>query len=134
MNNDTGTLLCAAVGLIFIAGAAVKIAGNVFFLRLAKKTIGTVVGFQTGLTSDRHTVYLPVVEFSPVAEHKVQITSTVGANPPDYRIGDSVEVRFMPKKPHAGRIYSFSEMWILPLIFLVIGLIVLGTGFFLLPK
>jgi hypothetical protein len=128
------TFVFGAVGIIIIIGAAIKIIGNIFFLRMAQTAIGTVVYYKTGRSSDRHTVYLPVVEFAPAANHKIQITSTVGANPPDYSIGDQVCVRFLPKNPRAGRINSFWEMWALPLIGFIIGSAIVGTAFLLLPK
>lgn len=129
-----GTIIFAAIGLILIIGSLIKIINNIFFLRLAQTAIGTVVYLKTGRSGDRHTVYLPVVEFAHAAGHKIQITSTVGANPPDYNIGDQVSVRYLPKNPRAGRINSFWEMWALPLICFTVGLIVLGTAFILLPK
>ena len=134
MKIHIGIIIFSAVGFILIIVAAIKIINNIFFLRLAQTAIGTVVDYKTGRSSNHHTVYLPVVEFEPAANHKIQITSTVGANPPDYKIGEQLSVRFLPKKPRDGRIYSFWEMWALPLIFFVVGLIVLGAAFFLLPK
>jgi hypothetical protein len=130
-----GTIICGAVSSILISGSLIKIIGNIFFLRLAKTAVGTVVGFKTGRSSDRHTVYLPIVEFAPAANnHKIQITSSVGANPPDYKIGDEVDVRFLPKNPRTGRINSFWAIWALPLICCAAGVLLLSLAFFLLPK
>ena len=130
MNRYIGTIIFCTVGLVLTIGAVMKIIGNIFFLRLSQKAIGTVVYLKTARVRSRrsHNVYLPVVEFEPVANHKIRITATVGANPPDYQIGDTLTVRFLPKRPGGGKIHSFWEMWFLPLLFFMIGAIVFGTA------
>jgi hypothetical protein len=130
MNTYIGTIIFSTVGLIFMTGAVMKIIANAFFLRLSQNAIGRVVNLKTARSSTRrrHTVYLPVVEFEPASDHKVRITATVASNPPDYQIGDLVNVKFLPKRPGGGRIHSFWEMWFLPLLFFMIGAIVFGTA------
>lgn len=134
MKMYIGTILCGAVGFVLIGGALLKIIGNWLFLRLAQTADGTVVGFKTARSSDRHTVYLPVVEFANRANRRFQITGSVAANPPAYRIGDRVTVRFPPKNPRGGRIQSFWELWIVPTICCAVGLTLLGLAFHFLPK
>ena len=133
MNRYIGTIIFSTVGLILATGAVMKIIGNIFFLRLSQKAIGTVVYLKTPRVRSRrsHNVYLPVIEFEPVANHKIRITATVGANPPDYQIGDTLTVRFLPKRPGGGKIHSFWEMWFLPALFFTVGAAVLGTAILL---
>ncbi len=108
-----------------------KTIGNIFFLRLSQKANGTVVNLKTKRFRTSHRcreVYLPVVEFEPVANRKIRITATIGSNPPDYQIGDFVTVRFFQKRPGGGRIDSFWEMWFIPTIFFAVGLAVFVTA------
>ena len=130
MNTYIGTIIFSTIGSVLMIGAVMKIIGNIFFLRLSQKAIGTVVYLKTARVRSRrsHNVYLPVVEFEPASNHKIRITATVGTNPPDYQIGDTLTVRFLPKRPGSGKIHSFWEMWFLPLLFFTIGAIVFGTA------
>jgi hypothetical protein len=133
MKTFIGTLILSIVGLILMIGAILKIVGNIFFLRLSQKATGTVVNLKMaqGGTRSRHKVYLPVVEFEPVVNHKIRIDATVGANPPDYQIGDLVTVRFLPKRPGGGKIQSFWEMWFVPVVCFAVGSIVSAMAFLL---
>ncbi|HEX8397390.1 MAG TPA: DUF3592 domain-containing protein [Pyrinomonadaceae bacterium] len=133
MNRYIGTIIFSAIGSVFMTGAVMKIIGNIFFLRLSQKAIGTVVYLKTARVRSRrsHNVYLPVIEFEPVANHKIRITATVGSNPPDYQIGDTLTVRFLPKRPGGGKIHSFWEMWFLPALFFTVGAAVFGTAILL---
>jgi hypothetical protein len=133
MNTYIGTIIFSAIGSVLMTGAVMKIIGNIFFLRLSQKAIGTVVYLKTARVRSRrsYNVYLPVVEFEPVANHRIRITATVGSNPPDYQIGDTLTVRFLPKRPGGGKIHSFGEMWFLPALFFTVGAAVFGTAILL---
>ncbi len=133
MRTYIGTFIFSTLGSVLMIGAVMKAIGNIFFLRLSQKAIGTVVYMKMARVRSRrsHNVYVPVVEFEPVAHHKIRITATVGSNPPDYQFGDTLTVRFLPKRPGGGKIHSFWEMWFLPALFFMVGAAVFGTAILL---
>ncbi len=51
----------------------------------------------------------------------VEIRSRVASSPPPYNVGDKVHVQYPPGQPDQGRIESFRENYLLPVIFLPIG-------------
>lgn len=88
-------------------------------------TTGTVVSVDVaskGATS-------PLVEFTTRKGRRVRIEGIHSSNPP-YRVGDRVELYYLPSDPDSASIASFGEMWILPTVMLPVGLVtgVLGVG------
>lgn len=134
MKTHIAILVLGAIGSIFMIGATMKIIGNILFLRHAHTAEGTVVNLKTKRIRSRrsYTVYIPIIEFEPNTNRRIRITATVGANPPDYQIGDFVRVRFLPKRPGGGKIQSFWEMWFVPTVCLAVGLTLLGIAILIL--
>jgi hypothetical protein len=63
---------------------------------------------------------VPVVQYD-VAGQTHQIKGHVSTSPPAHRVGDTVRVVYPADSPQSGRIDSFVEMWLLPLVFGAIG-------------
>ena len=79
-------------------------------------TTGTVVRMEESDSGDGGCcVYSPVVEFQAGGE----LYSFDGGNasdPPDYSVGQQVEVRYDSANPNTAQIDSFYERWLFPLI------------------
>jgi Protein of unknown function (DUF3592) len=60
--------------------------------------------------------YRPVVEFARPASPPVRFTG-LGSNPPAYRIGEHVGVRYDPDNPQDARIDQYWQIWFLPTLF-----------------
>ncbi|MFE0100699.1 DUF3592 domain-containing protein [Streptomyces sp. NPDC059009] len=54
--------------------------------------------------------------------------SPTGSNPPSYERGDRVEVLYRADSPEDARINGFASLWLLPLIFGGIGLVIAGIA------
>ncbi|MFD7620832.1 DUF3592 domain-containing protein [Streptomyces sp. NPDC059802] len=124
-----GTLFFV-VGLI-LAGVSAS------FLTDAKRAPGTVVALEwrndhSGASrkkreSDRPVAY-PVVEFTSSDGTPRTFRSSTASNPPSYEQGERVEVLYRSDSPEDARINGFASLWLLPLIFGGIGLVIAGIG------
>lgn len=120
------------VGFLMLAHMLVMLGVGTYFgvkamnLALYGETAqGTVVDLAHGSKGSTS----PIVEFTTARGHRVRFEGTVSSRPPEYRIGAKVPVRYAAGDPSFHAIESFSEMWILPAIFVPLGLSgVLGGG------
>ncbi|MGY0022808.1 DUF3592 domain-containing protein [Streptomyces sp. cg35] len=70
----------------------------------------------------------PVVLFTPAGGESVTFRSSAGSNPPAYDVGDRVDVLYRADDPEDAQIDGFLSMWLLPLIFSGIGLVILAIA------
>ncbi|KPI10207.1 Protein of unknown function DUF3592 [Actinobacteria bacterium OK074] len=127
-----GTLFFV-IGLI-LAGVSVS------FLTDAERARGTVVdlewrnsssssGYRKGTGSGSHepSAY-PVVEFTAADGTSTTFRDSTGSNPPAYERGERVEVLYRADSPEDARINGFLSLWLLPLVFGGVGLVIAGAG------
>lgn len=80
----------------------------------------------------------PVFQFvDQKTEEEITVLSSRGSYPPEYHVGQEVDILYDPENPHDAKIKSFSDIWGGPLIlmglggiFLAVGLITLGIAFY----
>lgn len=113
------------IGSIFILISSVLIINKILFLSKACSAEGTVIYMKTSKGHDNGTTFTPVVQFKLTDGENITFTSSVGSNPPQFKIGDSVKVLFSPDKPDNAEINSFVSLWLLQIIFLFIGIVFL---------
>jgi hypothetical protein len=70
--------------------------------------------------------YYPVVEFE-AAGNRVRFQDGVGSLPPDYAVGEAVEVLYELADPREARIRSWKRLWLAPTIFIVVGALPAGV-------
>lgn len=119
MGQNIGIGICLVVGGLMFLFAVKGFIETLIFLRASRKTYALVVRLAKTRNSDRQTMYLPVLEFQSAGERKISVTSTIASNPPAYKIGEQVEIRYLTKNPQSAKINSFSEIWLIT-IFLTI--------------
>lgn len=124
----------ALILLLIAAGLAVR---TTSFLHGAASATGTVVSLQgrskCSSNSDHEqycsTVYAPHVRFTTPDGREVDYYSTSATSPPVFHEGQRVEIRYDPDDPTRARIYSFTDLWLAPIIVGGIGVIfALVTG------
>jgi hypothetical protein len=78
--------------------------------------------------------YIPVVEFTTVANRVVRFRSGTGSNTPDYEVGATVDVLYDPARPDAAEIADFAQFWLGPIAVTGAGLfaLIIGIGGFFL--
>lgn len=120
--------LFLAIGLI-LAGVSVSYVAN------GKHARGTVVSMEwrsdggsgKRRANDGPTAY-PVVQFTSADGRSRTFRGSTGSNPPAYDLMERVEVLYRADSPEDARINSFFSLWLLPLIFGGIGLLIIGIG------
>lgn len=130
-----------AFGALFLGIGLVLTGMSVSFLASAERARGTVVGLDWryeqrsdsgGASRTRRVreepVAYPVVEFISADGVRRTFRSDTGANPPAYEEGDGVEVLYRADSPEDARINGFASLWLLPLVFGGIGLVIAGIG------
>nr|WP_202121566.1 DUF3592 domain-containing protein [Streptomyces sp. BA2] len=126
-----------AFGALFTAIGLILAGVSISFLADAKRAPGTVVTLEWRSDhggSSRKTrgsdgpVAYPVVEFTSADGAPRTFRSSMGSNPPSYERGERVEVLYRADSPEDARINGFVSLWLLPLIFGGIGLVILGVG------
>jgi hypothetical protein len=88
-------------------------------------TQGEVVDFVSRLTSSsnrgRTYIFYPVVEFRTAEGEIIRFEGSSGSNPPMYRVGDTVRVRYDPHIPQSAVIDSWWDVLIPLIIMIAIG-------------
>ena len=129
----------AVIGVIFLVVGLWQAATSIAFRSSAIKVGGTVVDVHghyscSGGTARKHGsarhcdyVYSPVVKFSTKAGRQITFT-------PDYStsskpsVGSEIEVLYPADDPQAARVANFADLWLLPVIFGGLGLVIGGLG------
>jgi Protein of unknown function (DUF3592) len=107
---------CALVGLGFVVWTAV-------FLMRATETSGQIVSLiPASSTDDGSTNYAPVFAFTASDGHAYTITSMTASNPPEFRVGDRVQVLYSPYNPRHAHVKSPVQLWLAPMICIPLGL------------
>ena len=79
-------------------------------------TTGTVVRMEESSSADSGCcVYSPVVEFD-VNGQDYSFEGDNASDPPAYKVGEVVDVRYDPLDPNTAQIDSFFERWIFPIL------------------
>ncbi|MEY9988749.1 hypothetical protein ABIE67_000781 [Streptomyces sp. V4I8] len=126
-----------AFGAVFLVVGLVLAGVSVSFLADAERAPGTVVALEwrnddsgasrKATQNDKPAAY-PVVEFTSADGTPRTFRSSTGSNPPSYEKGERVEVLYRADSPENARINGFASLWLLPLIFGGIGLVIGGIG------
>jgi len=75
---------------------------------------GTVVALhESRATSDSGVTYAPVVRYD-VGGRTYTFTSSNSSDPPAYKVGERVALRYDPADPARARIDSWWELWLMP--------------------
>jgi hypothetical protein len=67
---------------------------------------------------ERKTYFYPVVEFRTAEGEVIRFQGSSGSNPPEYRVGDTVRVRYDPHIPQSAVIDSWWDV-LMPLIIVI---------------
>lgn len=85
-----------------------------------ERITGVVVDFITTTGEDNIDAYKPVVQYL-VDGQTFSFQGSTATRPPAYNIGEEVEILYAIEQPEKARIYSFSDMWLMPAILIPLG-------------
>jgi hypothetical protein len=142
LNIISGVFTTVGVGML--VGSFFIFSNTRGFIARASETQGRVIALDRSHSSSSSSsrssssTYKPVVEFNAATGKRIEFISSVGTNPPSYRVGESVTVLYNPADPYSARIKSFFSLWFaflivsfLGFVFTIIGLtmiVVRGRG------
>lgn len=106
------------VGIGMLIGGIFAYKSNQQFLQSSQKSAGIVTDLILG-----DSVYYPVLQFRTLANQIIDFRSSVGSNPPSYRVGDTVEIYYNPTDPYSAQINDFWSNWLGVIILGFIGII-----------
>ncbi|MFI0238747.1 DUF3592 domain-containing protein [Streptomyces sp. NPDC016845] len=132
------TFALIAFGALFMVIGAITAGVSASYVANAERAPGTVVGLDwradhsSGSRKHRSSsggpVAYPVVEFVPADGERRTFTDSSGSKPPAYDEGERVEVLYRAESPEDAKINGFQSLWLLPLIFGGVGVLIAGGG------
>jgi hypothetical protein len=123
-------------GIFALVGTVCLVLGIGFFLstrqflKAALETQGTIAELEyRRAAGERSGSYYPTFTFRDRNERQITVASSSGGSPPSYSVGQKVTVLYDPRNSHHARIKSFTDLWLLPLILGVLGLVFAVIGY-----
>jgi len=107
------------------------------FTRVAQRTSGTVIEMREHPDKDSGSIsYAPTFRFQDGRGAEHTIASSFFSSPPEFRVGDRIDVLYRADAPKLACIDSYWQVWGLPSLLGIIGSIELPIGLviFLWPK
>lgn len=96
------------VGAVMLLIAGWMLSRDPLFSGAGAEAVGTVVDLQRATTGNGKASYYPVVTYRDADGTEHRFTGTLGSNPPGYRRGETVAVRYDPAAPEEAVIDSWS--------------------------
>ena len=123
----------AGVGLVFVLVSLWNVRSTKQFLAQSETAHGEVIDLvlgssRTGDSGTSSSVYYPVVRFATHEGEYIEFQSGIGSQPPAYRVGDRVTVRYRPDNPYRAKIDSFFQLWFLSVLFGGLGFVFGSIG------
>ncbi|MFI7008574.1 DUF3592 domain-containing protein [Streptomyces sp. NPDC050145] len=127
-----------AFGALFLVIGLIMGGVSLSYVTSAEQARGTVVslewsgggssGYSGKSRSSSGPTAHPVVEFTTREGWATTFRSSMGSNPPAYDLGERVDVLYRADSPEDAKIDGFVSLWLLPLIFTGIGLLIGGIA------
>ncbi len=121
------TLLIGLIGLT-IGGYIMKL--RIDFFRTSISVVGMVSEIQEKRSGTKKTYY-PVVKFKTETGDEFTTVGDVGrGGSSDYEVGEEINVRYMIANPENAKMSTFQQMWLAPIVALVIGGVCFAAGIY----
>jgi hypothetical protein len=119
----------AGIGLLI--GACFSYNESRKFVEHSVEATGVVkdlIASTSSSSSGTSTIYHPLVSFKTAKGEIVEFKNNIGSNPPSYKRGEEVPVRYDPNNPQDASIDSFVSLWFYVMILGGMGAIFSGLG------
>jgi len=131
MSTDMITgIVMVGVGLLMIGIALFFLIRVRTFINISEKTQGTVILNLYKADSEGGGGYTPVFEFRTLQGKKVEFSGNLQTNPPQFKVGQTVEVLYDPEDPEEARINRGFNLYFVPAFLGLFGLVFGGMGTF----
>ena len=115
-------------GLVFFGASMVMLVSTQQKIAIMSKTTGKVVQITSYRGSKGGTLYTPVVSFTDQAGNGQRFSPNSGSNPATHSVDDEVSVFYDPAGIEEPILDHWSELWLLPGIFGLVGGIIGVVG------
>ncbi|WP_306733966.1 DUF3592 domain-containing protein [Marimonas arenosa] len=124
----------AGFGLLFTVIGVFMLYQATQFAAVAVTTTGTVVDIEIDRSFDSETgsesvTYRPTFEYSAVDGVKRNAKTVAASSSYDYPIGARVQILYNPDDPQTVRVSGFWSVYLLPIVFVAVGVLLIGLGF-----
>ncbi len=130
-------IITLLIGLPFLSIGLFESYKNAVIIQTFTHKTGTIVenSYSTVLVDGVLSgAYHPVVEFFNEDNQKMRFTEGIGSLPPDFEIGEKVNILFNPQDSSDVRINTWKRLWLVPTIFCFVGLLPIVVGLFVVKK
>ena len=112
----------SVLGLCFLLVAGATTAWTEHFLSKSLPATGTVTALRTVADTQAHSEsYAPVFSFVARDGQSYAVDSGSSSNPPGFAVGETVRVLYDPANPTDAKIDTFFQIWVLPIVFGILG-------------
>jgi Protein of unknown function (DUF3592) len=120
-----GTLL---VGVSALTTSAIWLISIRKFKKSAARAKGRVTEKVYSLgNGDMGATYAPRFEFKTPEGESRSVLSATGSMPAGFRVGDEVRVLYDPSNPNDAKIDSVMQLWFMPMLLGIVGIVALGV-------
>lgn len=126
-----GALVFLLIGLAGLVFGVKLVRGALAFRRTAAEVDGRYIGdVESRHPSGTDRVYNREVSFQcPFQKQKRRITAKTGSTRHSFQeVGDRVSVLVSSEPPHEARLNTFSELYLLPIVLLTLGVLALAAS------
>lgn len=117
-----GAIICFGIAIISARATTT-------FMRTAIKANGAIVDLvRVGYGHD--VTYAPVFRFTAADGRSYTIKSRASTNPPEFTVGQTVQILYRPNDPAHARLSTTGQLWLLPMI-LGLGGLIFSFGYLL---
>ena len=90
-----------------------------------KKSEGTVIRMrEVPPTDNSGETYAPVIKYKDASGKEYTYESKHSSDPPDYKVGEKVQLIYDPADPEEVYVDSFREKWVLTIVLFICGIVV----------
>lgn len=125
-----------SMGLIFILIGGVWAVKTLSFTASAKPAQGRIEGFEERESTTRRNgvtrkkiLHYPVFTFKDEQGADHRVTAGGSQSKSDYTVGQEVAVLYNPENLQDARINNYSQIWLGPCAFIIMGSVFAGLGF-----
>jgi len=124
------SLVPVGVGFLLFSMAVIMYVRIRLFIKTAQAVKGTVVEmvYRRKSTSNRGGGYLAIYQFRTIDGKKITAKDSLSRNPPQFQVGQEIDVLYNPENPHNARINKWLNLYFLPVLLGGLGLLFGGIG------
>ena len=120
-------LVFGGVGLLLIVLALFFLIRTRMFISNSRETMGTVTQMVYDSDSEGGG-YTPIFRYRTLEGQEVEVSGNLRTNPPQFKVGQTIEVLYDPENPSKARIKKWFNLYFVPMLLGLLGLLFGGIG------